>query len=109
MSENGSNFNWGREELLGLLSNSATLAGLCVTVVALMSTFDKTEVAVSFVDDLFALCATAFLLCTYVIFWALRSSKGAIPIRWVKAIDVLFLLALTSMTGASFLMIFTIW
>jgi len=39
----------------------------------------------------------------------LRSSKGAIPIRWVKAIDVLFLLALTSMTGASFLMIFTIW
>ena len=82
MSDNGSNFYWGREELLGLLSNSATLAGLCVTVVALMSTFDKTEVAVSFVDDLFALCATAFLLCTYVIFWALRSSKGAIPIRW---------------------------
>ena len=109
MSENGSNFYWGREELLGLLSNSATLAGLCVTVVALMSTFDKSQIAVSFVDDLFALCATAFLLCTYVIFWALRSSKGAIPTWLIKAIDVLFLLALTSMTGASFLMIFAIW
>jgi len=109
MSENGSNFYWGREELLGLLSNSATLAGLCVTVVALMSTFDKSQIAVSFVDDLFALCATAFLLCTYVIFWTLRSSKGAIPTWLIKAIDVLFLLALTSMTGASFLMIFAIW
>jgi len=109
MSEKASNFNWGREELLGLLSNSANLAGLCVTVVALMNTFDRTEVAVSFVDDLFALCATAFLLCTYVIFWALRSSKGAIPTWLIKGIDVLFLLALTSMTGASFLMIYTIW
>jgi hypothetical protein len=27
----------------------------------------------------------------------------------IKGIDVLFLLALTSMTGASFLMIYTIW
>jgi hypothetical protein len=109
MSGKGSSFNWGREELLGLLSNSANLAGLCVTVVALMNTFDRSNSTATFVDDLFALCATAFLVCTYVIFWALRSRRGDIPAWLMRTIDGLFLLALTSMTAASFLLIFAIW
>jgi hypothetical protein len=109
MRSNGNSFNWGREELLGLLSNSANLAGLCVTVVALMNTFDRSKAAVSFVDDLFALCAAAFLLCTYVIFWTLRAVDGNIPGWLMRTIDGLFLAALTSMTGASFMLIYTVW
>lgn len=109
MSENGNSFNWGREELLGLLSNSANLAGLCVTVVALMNTFDRSNATASFVDDLFALCAAGFVLCTYVIFWTLRAYKGSVPTWLMRAVDALFLLSLTSMTAASFLLIYTVW
>jgi hypothetical protein len=109
MSGNGNSFNWGREELLGLLSNSANLAGLCVTVVALMNTFDRSNSTASFVDDLFALCAAVFVLCTYVIFWTLRTIKGNIPTWLMRAIDGLFLAALTSMTVASFLLIYAVW
>jgi hypothetical protein len=106
---NGNSFNWGREELLGLLSNSANLAGLCVTVVALMNTFDRSNATASMVDDLFAVCAAVFVLCTYVIFWTLRTIKGNIPVWLMRTIDGLFLAALTSMTVASFILIYTVW
>lgn len=99
----------GREELLNLLSASATLSGLCITVVALMNTFDKSKAAVSIVDDVFAICATAFLLCIYFIFWALRTHEAARPLTLIKVIDGAFLAALTTMTAATFMMIYTIW
>ena len=108
-SPNGNSFNWGREELLGLLSNSANLAGLCVTVVALMNTFDRSNAAATIVDDLFAICAALYLICTYVIFWTLRSFSGNVPMWLIRTIDGIFLLALTSMTVSSFLLIYAVW
>jgi len=107
--EQGREASLDREELLNLLSASATLAGLCITVVTLMNTFDKRRAAVSIVDDIFAVCATAFLLCIYLIFWALRTRKSAWASRLSKVIDAAFLAALTTMTGATFIMIYTIW
>jgi hypothetical protein len=108
-SQNGNSFNWGREELLGLLSNSANLAGLCVTVVALMNTFDRANATATIVDDLFAVCAAMYLICTYFIFWTLRSLGGNAPQWLMRTIDGIFLVALTSMTAASFLLIYTVW
>jgi hypothetical protein len=101
--------NWRREELLSLLSTSGALAGLCITVVALMNTFDKTLAGVSIVDDMLAVCAAAFLLCIYLIFWALRSRKTSVSVVLIKVVDGVFLLAITSMTIAAFIMIYTIW
>jgi hypothetical protein len=101
--------NWRRAELLSLLAVSGTLAGLCITVVALMNTFDKSGSAVTVIDDLLAGCAAGFVACIYLIFWALRSPNVATFTRLVKAVDAVFMLTLASMTGAGFLMIYTMW
>ena len=101
--------NWRREELLSLLSGSAQLAGLCITVVALMNTFDKTRAYISIVDDILAVCAATFLLCIYLIFWVLRSHKPSISEALIKVVDGVFLLAMTAMTFAAFMTICTIW
>lgn len=100
---------WIRGELLQLLSVSGTLAGLCVTVVALMHTFDRAAVTATVVDDLFAVCALLFLGCIYLIFSALKTRKLTVARVLVKIVDIVFLIALTAMTGAAFVMVYTVW
>ena len=100
---------WVREELLHLLSVSATLAGLCVTVVALMNTLGQRNSTATVVDDMFALCALLFLASTYLIFWALKTKNPGLAKLLVRLLDVVFLVALTVMTGAAFVMVYTVW
>lgn len=100
---------WMREELLHLLSVSGTLAGLSVTMVALMNGLRKSTKAATVVDDLFAICALLFLGCIYLIFWALRTRKEEVERVLVRIVDMLFLVALTLMTGAAFMMVYTVW
>ena len=100
---------WVREELLSLLSISATLAGLCVTVVALMKALGKETDSATIADDMFAVCALLFLASTYLIFWALKTSKPGLATLLVKLLDVVFLVALTLMTGAAFVLVYTVW
>ena len=109
MTDQQNSTNSNRQELLGLLSVSGSLAGLCITVVALLNTFDKTRADVSLVDDVFALCGVGFLLSVYLIFWALRTHETTLSHRLLNIVDALFLLTLTSMTVGGFVMIYTIW
>ncbi|MFL6582502.1 MAG: hypothetical protein ACJ8G2_17300 [Burkholderiales bacterium] len=101
--------NWRREELLSLLSTSGNLAGLCITVVALMNTFSKGRADVTIVDDVLAVCAAAFLLCIYIIFWALRTKAPDTFDVLVKAVDAVFFLTLAAMTIVAFMIVYTIW
>ena len=101
--------NWRRSELLSLLSTCGGLAGLCMTVVALMNTFTKQHASVTIVDNIFGICAAVFLLCTYLIFWALRTHNDSRAILLTRWLEGLFLFALTSMIIATFLMIYTLW
>ena len=96
---------WERGELLALLSASATLAGLCITVVALMNTLNRAASSVSVVDDVLAVSAGAFLLCVYLIFWALKAPSAVLARALTRAVDVLFLCALSAMTVAGFISI----
>jgi hypothetical protein len=98
-----------RDQILELHSSSSQLAGLCITVVALMNTFDKSLARVSIVDDIFAICAAGFLLCIYLIFWALRTSHEQTADRLIRVIDGLFVATISVMTAATFVMIYTIW
>jgi hypothetical protein len=98
---------WIREELLHLLSLSATLAGLCITVVALIKSVPGSRRADTLVDDMFAACALLFLVCTHVIFWALRKHRASS--RLIRFIDAAFLVGLTLMTLAGFVLVYTIW
>ena len=100
--------SWERTELLSLLSASATLAGLCITIVALMNAVNKANSLATVVDDIFAACAAAFLMCNYLIFWALRSRNKTLADVLTKTVDALFLLALSGMTLAAFIVIYTI-
>jgi hypothetical protein len=109
MAHGNNHQQWDRAELHSLLSAAANLAGLCITVVALLNTFDKAQSAVSIVDDLFGICAAIFLLCIYLIFWALRGQNAAFTHALTRTVDVLFLVALSAMTVGAFMMIYTIW
>ena len=101
--------SWLREELLHLLSVSATLAGLSVTVVALMRAVGKSSHSATIADDMFALCALLFLASTYLIFWALKTKRPGLTTVLVHVLDIVFLVALTLMTGAAFVMVYTVW
>jgi len=99
---------WLREELLHLLSVSANLAGLCVTIVALMNTFSRGADVATIADDIFAICALIFLVCIYLIFSALRTRNTPWLPRLVKVVDIFFVVGLTAMTFAAFIMVYTL-
>ncbi len=100
---------WAREELLSLLSVCGNLAGLCITVVALMHTIDANHGASTIVDEILAVCAAAFLICIYLIFWALRTHGGGLSALLIRIVNGVFLVALTMMTAAAFVMVYTLW
>jgi hypothetical protein len=63
-----------REELRHLLSTWGTMSGLCITAATLFSTVRNTA-SKTIVDDIFVLSALIFLLCTYCLFWSLRTRQ----------------------------------
>ncbi len=103
------NASWQRDELLHLLSLSATLAGLSITGVALFHTIGRSTMSETLADDVLAASALLFLICTYLIFFALRVRSRAVASVLEKIADVLFLLALTGMVACGFLLVYTIW
>lgn len=103
------NSTWLREELLHLLSLSGTLAGLSITGVTLLRTLGKASLVQTVADDALAMSALLFLLCTYAIFIALRTQRSALARALERIADVLFLLALTGMVSAGFIMVYTVW
>jgi hypothetical protein len=100
---------WLRDELLHLLSLSGTLAGLCITGVALFHTIGKASISSTVADDALALSALLFLVCTYTIFFALRTKNPSLAAKLETSVDVLFSLALTGMVAAGFIMVYTVW
>jgi hypothetical protein len=96
-----------REELTGLLSLCGTLAGLCIGIVAFINASGKGSATL--VDDVLAVCAAVFLLCIYLVVWALRTRAAKRAALLSTAIQVLFLSTLTVMTAAAFVMVYTIW
>jgi len=52
--------------------------------------------------------ALLFLLCTYAIFFALRTRRDTVARRLERLADVLFLLALTGMVSSGFVMVYTL-
>jgi hypothetical protein len=98
---------WARHERLSLISLAGTLAGLCITIGALLYGANKSSTTV--VDDVLAICAAGFVGCIYLTFWALQTTKSGRALLLIKCADVLFLSALTVMTLAGFIMVYEIW
>lgn len=100
---------WMREELFQLLSISTSLSGLSITVVALMKNFSKIDLSATMVDDMFVICSVLFLICVYLIFFALKSSAPKLVVKLIKFIDLIFLTGITIMTFAALIMVYTVW
>lgn len=99
---------WLREELLHLLSLSGTLAGLCITGVTLFHALGASAVSATVADDALAISAFLFLVCTYTTFFALRTKNQSIAVILEKVVDMLFLVALTGMVAAGFIMVYIV-
>lgn len=98
-----------RELLLRLLPMSSSLAGLSVGAVTLFRFSNKAERLVTVADDLLVICAALFLLSTYLIFWALRSRTLG-RTRWLaRLVDGVFLVALTTLVGVGFMMVYALF
>jgi hypothetical protein len=108
MKDTSRQATWIREELLHLLSVSGTLAGLCITGVTLFHTAARPSLPQTLADDLLAVSALLFLVCTYVIFVALRTRRESLAVLLEKVVDTLFLLALSGMVGSGFIMVYAL-
>lgn len=97
---------WLREEMLHLLSLSGTLSGLCITGVTLFHTMGNASLQETLADDILAISALMFLLCTYMIFFTLRTRQESLALTLEKVVDSLFLLALTGMVMSGFIMVY---
>ena len=96
-----------RDELTSLLSLSGTLAGLCIGIVAFINNSHRG--AATAIDDVLAMCAATFLLCIYLITFALRTRAHKRAAVLTQIIELLFLATLTVMTVAGFFMVYTVW
>lgn len=101
--------NWLREELLHMLSLSGNLSGLCITAVTLLHGYKGNSAINTIADDLLALSALLFLICTYLIFIILRKQDAKRAQRLESVVDSFFFLALTIMVATGFIMVYTIW
>jgi hypothetical protein len=107
MRESSGTNGWSRAELWNLLSICGTLAGLCITIVAFIKLNGRGPETI--VDDVLVLCAAAFVFCIYLIVWSLKHFGTARAAVLVKIVDATFLAALTAMSVAGLLMVYTIW
>lgn len=96
-----------RVELTSLLSLSGTLAGLCIGIVAFINASHRG--AGTLIDDVLAVCAATFLLCIYLITFALRTQSEQRAALLTKVVELLFLANLSVMTVAGFFMVYTVW
>jgi hypothetical protein len=98
-----------RELLLRLLPVSSSLAGLSVGAITLFRFSDRAQRLASYADDVLVVCASLFLLTTYLVFWALRSRQPARMQRLARLVDGVFLVALTALVGVGFTMVYALW
>jgi len=96
-----------REALLSMLSASGTLAGIGIGLVGIMNAGRSGNTA-TIVDDILLLSALGFLGVCYLIFFAVRIAGKATPPRLLGLIDVLFLLSMTLMVLAGFVVAYTL-
>jgi hypothetical protein len=89
-----------REVLLRLLSVTASLAGLGVAALGLMEYGAETESLRTVADEIIAADVLLFVLCVYLILWALRTRSARRALQLSRIVDFVFLLALTTLVLA---------
>jgi hypothetical protein len=96
-------YDWGRDRdvLLRLLSVTASLAGLCIAALGFIEYGTPEAAYRTYADEVIAFDALLFVCCVYLILWALRTSSLPRARMLSKLVDIVFLVALTTMLLAS--------
>ena len=90
-----------RDVLLRLLSVASSLAGLCIAALGFMEYGTPEAAYRTYADEVIAFDALLFVCCVYLILWALRTSSPARARQLSRLVDIVFLVALTTMLIAS--------
>ena len=96
-------YDWirDRDVLLRLLSVSASLAGLCIAALGFMEYVTPEAAYRTYADEVIPFDALLFVCCVYLILWALRTTSRSRARALSRFVDIVFLIALTTMLVAS--------
>ena len=97
-----------RDVLLRLLSVTASLAGLCIAALGFLEASDRPSLEQSYADELIAIDAILFVVCVYLILWALRTQSLKRARALSRLVDAVFLFALTTLLAAATYIIYWI-
>jgi hypothetical protein len=81
-----------------IFSTSATMVGVCLTVIGLFKVILQLKIVSTLGDDLLAFDAMLFLVACVLSYWALRTRGMKRRQRTEKVADIVFLVALSFMT-----------
>lgn len=91
-----------------IFDTSATMVGVCLTVIGLFKLLLQLKSISTWADDLLSVDATLFLSACGLAYWALRTRSIKRRHRTEKVADVIFLVALTLMTIVCALITYTL-
>ena len=95
--------------LLALLSTSGTLAGLSMALVGIVNIKIANTKVETIADDMFLLSSLGFLIVCYLIFFTLRRIQSPKVQNWTNIIDIVFLLSMTLLVMAGFVVVYSVF
>jgi len=95
-----------RQTLLALLSTSGTLAGMSLALVGIVNFKASSAKLDTLADDIILFSSLGFLIVCYLIFFALRRIQSDKIRYWTNIIDILFLISLTLLVIAGFVIVY---
>lgn len=90
-----------------IFDTSATMVGVCLTVIGLFKLILQLKSISTWADDLLSIDAMLFLSACGLAYWALRTRSIKRRLRAEKIADLIFLIALTLMTTICALITYT--
>jgi len=91
-----------------IFDTSATMVGVCLTVIGLFKLILQLNSMSTWADDLLSIDATLFLSACGLAYWALRTRSLKRRHLTEKIADLIFLVALTLMTAVCGLITYTL-
>ncbi len=89
-----------------ILPTSATMAGVCITVISIIKLTELSKLASTFIDDVLAMDSVLFLASAFLSYLSLRTDGLATRLEY--SADLLFLLGMLVMVVCAFLLVYAL-
>jgi len=104
----GHSFTFEEDICLHIFSASATLLGVCLTVIGIIRVVVSGSHTNTVADDIVAFSAMMFMSCCFLSYWAMRNRAVRRLHRVEKIADMLFLIGLCLLGTACFVITYAI-